>query len=145
MTVRKLGATVNCCKRSVFVRWYWTRMPFYVVIRATWRLYHLQISKQRQHLLDYFKTLDVGPAGFRTLISHSAAWCSTNRANQTAEKTAHSLFSLCENHLIFLLNLVLVSVLWSQNVKSFHGVASFSIKAVFPEFVCFVLSTVLIR
>ena len=43
---------------------------------------HLQILKQRQHLLNYFKTLSVGPAGNRNLVSRTIDWHLTNYANQ---------------------------------------------------------------
>ena len=40
---------------------------------------HLQMSEQRQHfLLNYFKTLSVGPAGNRTQASRTIDWYLTN-------------------------------------------------------------------
>ena len=46
---------------------------------------HLQILEQRQHLLlNYFKTLSVGPAWNLTQGSHMVDWELTNQANQTA-------------------------------------------------------------
>ena len=45
----------------------------------------LQMLEQRQHLLlNYFKTLSVGPAGNRTRASCTIDWHLTNWANQAA-------------------------------------------------------------
>ena len=51
----------------------------------TRRFNHLQMLKQRQHLLlNYFKTLSVGPDGNRTRASRTRDWHLTNQTNQTA-------------------------------------------------------------
>ena len=39
---------------------------------------HLQLLEQRQHLLNYFKTLRVGPAWNRTRASRTIDWNLTN-------------------------------------------------------------------
>ena len=53
--------------------------------KMTRRSNHFQILEQRQHLLlNYFKTLSVGPAGNRTRASRTIDWHLTNYANQTA-------------------------------------------------------------
>ena len=46
---------------------------------------HLKMLEQREHLLlDYSKTLSVGPAGNRTRASRTIDWYFTNKANQAA-------------------------------------------------------------
>ena len=53
----------------------------------TQRSNHLRMLEQKQHvLLNYFKTLSVGPAGNRTRASRTADWRLTNCANQAAVK-----------------------------------------------------------
>ena len=50
--------------------------------KKTRRSNHLQLLKQRQHLLlYYFKTPSVGPAESRTQVSHTTDWHFTNLDN----------------------------------------------------------------
>ena len=55
--------------------------------KMTRRSNHLQMLEQRKHLLlNYFKTLSVGPAGNRAQASRTVDWHLTNWANQVTVK-----------------------------------------------------------
>ena len=46
--------------------------------KKIWKSIHLQVLEQRQHLLNYFKTLSVGPTGNQTWASYTIDWNLTN-------------------------------------------------------------------
>ena len=52
--------------------------------------------EQRQHLLNYFKTLSVGSAGNRTRASRTEDWRLTNWANQVA--VIHYYYNYDDGH-----------------------------------------------
>ena len=69
---------VGCFKSPNKILRYWT-YGLTSLSEKTRRSNHLQMLEQRQHhLLNYFKTLSVGPAGNRTRASRTADWCFTN-------------------------------------------------------------------
>ena len=85
--------------KSVKVLWDGT-YGFSSLSEKTSKSNHLQMSLQRQHfLLNYLKSLSVGPAGFEPVTSCSADRRSPNWANQAAVEIIINNYILLYNYL----------------------------------------------